>query len=409
MLNTQGQRELAYVVKIDEIKPIPDYDRVEYARTNGWWVIVKKGQFEVGDPAIYIEVDSKVPAAAPFEFLAPRHYAVKTLKMCKVVSQGLLMSPEDFGYEEIYDIKDEIPGVRTHDGKFHFPNEESAFLTEELGITYYTPGDNERKAAAADPYKTMQQRIGKLGSKQPFRWLLKREWGKKFLFIFFGKKKEKKSSFPTHFPFVTKTDEERVENIPYILEDKRFWIKTLKIDGTSATYILEKKKFSRYEFYICSRNKRIVKENEETFHKINVYWEMAQKYNLKEKMKKMLDDHPSWDYVCIQGEIAGPAVQGNPHGLKERKLYIFNLIDSIRGRWNSENAQKYLDTFDLDFVPIIDPAYILPDDMETFKLSADGHIELKDGQGDREGYVYRSQDGKTSFKNVSRKYLLRHS
>ena len=37
-----GERALAYVVKVDEIKPIEGYDRVEYARTNGWWVIVSK-------------------------------------------------------------------------------------------------------------------------------------------------------------------------------------------------------------------------------------------------------------------------------------------------------------------------------------------------------------------------------
>ena len=40
MLNKDGQRELAYVVRIDEIKPIPNYDRVEHARVGGWWVIV---------------------------------------------------------------------------------------------------------------------------------------------------------------------------------------------------------------------------------------------------------------------------------------------------------------------------------------------------------------------------------
>jgi hypothetical protein len=30
------KRALAYIVAIDEIKPIEGYDRVEYARTNGW-------------------------------------------------------------------------------------------------------------------------------------------------------------------------------------------------------------------------------------------------------------------------------------------------------------------------------------------------------------------------------------
>ena len=33
-----GKRALAYIVTIDEIKPIPNYDRVEHARTNGWWL-----------------------------------------------------------------------------------------------------------------------------------------------------------------------------------------------------------------------------------------------------------------------------------------------------------------------------------------------------------------------------------
>ena len=60
MLNPQtNQRELAYIVAIDEIKPILNYNRVEHARVGGWWVIVKKDQFQVGDLAIYIEVDPK--------------------------------------------------------------------------------------------------------------------------------------------------------------------------------------------------------------------------------------------------------------------------------------------------------------------------------------------------------------
>ena len=62
MLNKDSQRELAYVVLIDKIEPIPGYDRVEAAIVGGWHVIVQKGQFKVGDPAIYFEIDSKVPS-----------------------------------------------------------------------------------------------------------------------------------------------------------------------------------------------------------------------------------------------------------------------------------------------------------------------------------------------------------
>ena len=43
-----GKRALAYIVNVDEVKPLDGYDRVEYARTNGWWCIVGKGELKEG-------------------------------------------------------------------------------------------------------------------------------------------------------------------------------------------------------------------------------------------------------------------------------------------------------------------------------------------------------------------------
>jgi len=143
MLNKDGVRELAYVVAIDEIKPIPSYDRVEHARVGGWWVIVKKDQFKVGDLAIYIEVDSKVPEKEPFMFLEPKHFKVKTLKMCKVISQGLLMAAEDFGWK--MSMTPAGPYINRGD-KPNSGLELGDFLTQELGITYADADDNKRKA-----------------------------------------------------------------------------------------------------------------------------------------------------------------------------------------------------------------------------------------------------------------------
>ena len=70
----------------------------------------KKDQFQVGDPAIYIEVDSKVPEKEPFMFLEKKHFKVKTQKMCKVISQGLLMHPNDFGWESFI-MKEIVNGI----------------------------------------------------------------------------------------------------------------------------------------------------------------------------------------------------------------------------------------------------------------------------------------------------------
>ena len=101
MLNKAGERELAYVVIVDAVTPIPGYDRVELAHVGGWTVVVGKGEFNAGDPAIYFEIDSKLPEVEPFtnmEFLAKKGYKVKTQKMCKSISQGLLMSAANFGW-----------------------------------------------------------------------------------------------------------------------------------------------------------------------------------------------------------------------------------------------------------------------------------------------------------------------
>ena len=103
MLNSKGERELAYLVKIDNVTPINGYDRVELAHVGGWTIVVGKNEFKAGDTAIYFEIDSKLPEKLPFsdmEFLVKKHYKIQTQKMCKSISQGLLMAVNQFpGWE----------------------------------------------------------------------------------------------------------------------------------------------------------------------------------------------------------------------------------------------------------------------------------------------------------------------
>ena len=410
MLNKDGVRELAYVVTIDNIEPIPGYDRVEWATVGGWKVIVQKGQFNIGDPAIYFEIDSKVPSDKEcFAFLEKRHYKVKTLKMCKVISQGLLMHAEDFGWEIIFD------GTKTpyiYDGeKVHYADDESRFLTEKLGVTYADVEDNQRKAKNVDPnakFTSMKARHKKFFSNPIIKKLWKHKWFRNFIFVFLGKKKDKPRGFPTKFPYVKRSDEERVENMPWILEDKEPWVKTQKIDGTSSTYILERTGKNKFEEYVCSRNVRQLTPSQKNYHtdiEGNVYWMMADKYKIFDFLKSYLIEN-NLDYVCLQGETAGPSLQGNPHKFKEICFFGYNFIRSDTGRMNSVEAAKICNAVGIPWVPIADEAYILPDDMETLKLDADGPCLV--GEGLREGWVYRSLDGQRSFKNVSREYLLKH-
>jgi hypothetical protein len=412
MLNSKGVRELAYVVKIDNIIPIEGADRVEQAIVSGWRIMVRKGQFQPGDYAVYFEIDSKVPEKEPFMFLESKHFKIKTQKYFKgtVLSQGLLMGLEDF------EVDGDIPGwvvslkARAAAGK----EIEHEGLTEIIGVTYSVEEDNKRKAGSADKYKKMAQRNGQLFSHQPFRWLMRRDWGKKLLFIFFGRKKDNEKGFPTHFPGVNKTDQERAENMVWVLEDKTPFIVTQKCDGSSGTYILERKGKKKFEFYVCSRNVRMRDENQECFYgSHNYYWEVAKKYDIENKMRDWLNKHPEASFVCWQGEICAPKIQGNPHKLTETHFYCFHWTDSINGRLSIVEADKIWKEYQMEVVPIISTNYILPNDFKKFKLEADGLYDASvcEGHNDcaREGFVYyKTTDPNFSFKNVSRLYLLNH-
>lgn len=386
------KRALAYTARCGKIEKIEGADNIELMSVLGWKVIVKIGEFHEGDLCVYFEIDSKLPEKEWSEFMRTKHFKVKTMKLGKfgVISQGLALPINVFNVE--------------------MPCEENVDVTELLGVTYSVEEDNARKGKV-DPdakYRSMAARKPNIFKKPWARWLMKREWGRKIMFFFFGKKKDKPLSFPTHFPFVHKTDEERCENMGWILENKDPWVKTQKIDGTSSTYILERKDKNKWEYYVCSRNVRQMTPSQKNYHvdiEGNVYWMMDEKYHIKDFLQKYIIEN-NLDYACLQGETAGPNLQGNPHKYKEICFFGYNLIRSDIGRINTLDAARICNKNNIPWVPIADEHYILPDTMEELKLDADGLCLV--GEGLREGWVYRSLDGQQSFKNVSRKYLLKH-
>lgn len=372
-----------YITTLEEIRPIEGYDRVEHGRVGGWWCIINKADnMKVGDKVVYFEVDSQVPKDDErFAFLEKRHYKIKTLKMCKVLSQGLIMPITVFP---------ELEGM-----------EVNTDVTEILKVVYAEAEDNSRKNGNPNAkYDSMKARHKKLFKKPWAKWMMKRAWGRKVMFFFFGKKKDNPRGFPT---FVSKTDEERIENIPWRLQEDKQWITTEKLDGTSCTYALERKGKNKFEFYVCSRNVRQKDETQECYRDHNIYWDMAFKYNIEQHLKEYLNLHPELTWVCIQGEGVG-GVQGNPLKLKEDDLYVFNFITSKDGRWSSTAGKLLVEDWGMKWVPMLGIVR-LPETMEEMKSLADGN-SMVNPEVIREGIVYRSLDGKESFKNVSNKFLL---
>lgn len=396
MLNPKTkQRELAYVVNIDRIEPIIGSDNCEAAVVGGWRVMTRKGTFQAGDKAVYFEIDSKVPETETFAFLAPKHYKVKTQKYTfggkgLMISQGLLMSFEDFGWDiNAYEVGD--------------------FLTETLGVKYSVVEDNKRKVSV-NKYKRMAQRHAKLfKTNKLVQWLYTRTWGKKLLFLFLGNKRDKKAAFwPS---WVVKTDEERVQNLPQLFPpDDTEWFVTEKVDGTSTTFTMKRLRKNKYEFYVCSRNVCFDKpeKEEKLFYETNVYTEMAIKYNAEEVLKNILETHNEFEFVTIQGETYGKSVQQRDYHMDNIDFKAFNLIFGYKNgttkRLNPREMTEILtNTYNIPCVPILDEHFKLPNSIDEMVTYADGD-SIIDGDY-REGVVLRTADGVNSFKAVSNYYL----
>ena len=400
MLNREGIRELAYVVNVDDIKPIPGRDRVECAVVNGWNVMVRLNQFKPGDRAIYFEIDSKVPEKEPFMFLEGKHFKIKTQGYrnsdgSKFYSQGLLMGIEDFNGE-----LDWIHSITST---------EPIFLTKELGVVYYESEANKRKNYKNNPdakYQRMMNRHPKLAKSKFGRWCMKHTFVKKLLYLLLGgDKKNAVKKFPSH---IVKTDEERVQNcFSHVHSIDTKWIATEKRDGTSTTMSLIGHG-KKQEYFVCSRNVVMTNRKDGSWYDVNVYTEMADKYNIKKVLEDLLTDE--YEFVTIQGETFGKDIQKRDYGLKEHVFEVFNVIfgykDGTTKRLNPIEMKELMDIYNVPTVPIIETDIVLPDTCDEVLNMAGGEAAIYGGM--REGIVFRSTNGVHSFKAVDNEFLLKY-
>lgn len=378
-----GKRALAYITRVTGISPM-DADRLESVDILGWHVVCGKGEFKVGDLGVFIEVDSLCPEQPPFsemEFLKSKYYKVKTQKIRGVYSQGLFMPLSAFG-DKLVDAK------------------EGDDVTELLGITYIVAADNKRKKSGP---MTKDEKWQAIAARHPILRRKVPNWMKPLFFLIFEKDLHRKE-WPS---WVVKTDEERVQNLVYDHLRGEKWIVTEKIDGSSATFTMKRRKptlfdRSKYDFYVCSRN--VVFDMPVK----NIYWEMAEKYHIETVMWDWLKAHPDVEWLTLQGEVFGSGVQKRDYSSGEHHLMIFNLIDSVKGRWNTlDMGREIFNEFrGMSPVPVLDREFELPETCDELLQYAEGESEI-DGLP-REGVVLRSMDGERSFKAVSNSFLVKY-
>lgn len=410
MLNPiTNERELAYIVKVDEVKELPGYDKIAHYRINDWWCVSGKGDYQVGDLALYIEIDSLCPYTPEFSFLdmafleggkkRPDRHKIKTQKFCKgtAISQGLLCPLKDFP---------SLKNVKLGD-----------FVTKTLGITYYEAEDNARKADNSK-YTSMQARHKKFFKTKFGKWLMRREWGRKLCFFFLGKKKDKKTDWPQ---WVKKTDEERCQNCFSSMKAlNQSWLVTEKIDGTSTTFTMKQAKPKKRKLIVCSRNvvfNTPEKENKNFYRDSdgNVYLEMAKKYEMKEFLGFVLGCNPNWEWLTIQGETYGGSIQKRNYGDKH-DFAVFNVIYKRKNEepvklnpYEIKDFLKYYNEeahFCLKSVPVLCEMTLPETCEELLEYAASAPSQIDGGM--REGIVLRSSDAKYSFKAVSNEFLLKY-
>ena len=217
------KRKLASIQYIHHITPIEGADRIECVHVLGWKCVANKGQFQVGDHCVYMEVDSFLPVCERFEFLRGdsfkkneilgEGFRLKTMNFRGQISQGLVQ-----------------PLSILPDGEYRLGDD----VTEILGIRKW---EIEEKVTSSGTV------IGE---------------------------------FPSG---VSKTDELRVQSYPELMEEFKmvasYYIST-KMDGTSVTMYHKDGHFG-----ICGRNFEYADDEK------CAMWKYAHEHNLPEKMSEL--------------------------------------------------------------------------------------------------------------------------
>lgn len=335
-------RKMATIRKIDAINPIKDADAIEVATVGGWKVVVKKGEFAVGDLAVYCEIDSWIPTKlAPFlskgkeprEFEGIKGERLRTIKLRGQLSQGLLLNLDDV-----------IPETHSFD--------EGSDVSEYLNIV---------KWEMAIP----AQLAGQV-----------------------------KGNFPSEVP---KTDQERIQNLVEAIRAAKdaglTFELTEKLEGSSMTVYR-----IRGEFGVCSRNLDLKRDEN------NAFWATAIAEDIERKIVDVFG--PDTDVAIqgeligpgVQGNIYKLSKT-------EFYVYdIFDVQSGLY--LYPEFRQRLVAKMGLTHVPVVAMDKDLGTGEVDYILEwAEGKSVLNDKQ-EREGIVFKEMRGGMTFKAISNKYLL---
>lgn len=323
-------RKLASVQKISELRPIEGADRIEVAMMEGlgWECVTKKNELKVGDLVVYFEVDSILPEKPEYEFLRERKFRIKTIKLKKQVSQGLIVP-----------LYLAIPGGSV----FSI----GADVTDLLGVKKHDPQGQEE----SDLTNNFEKKC-----KVP-KFLMNMAW---FRWIYFKLNPPLRKDWPQ---WIAKTDETRIQVCLRTIMDHydEEWEFTEKLDGQSGTfftYLKRKWGFKFKQYGVASRNIWLKKYDNTN------YGIVSSKHNLDQTLLSEKQQ------ITLQGEVCGPKIQKNKYKFEELNLFVFNIIVGGK-KLNHNEMSVFCAKWQLTPVPFVIPSFIPSKDIGINKTPAE--------------------------------------
>ncbi len=397
-------RKLATIQKIVDLSPIPGADLIEVATVLGWQVVVKKGDFTVGDLAVYFEIDSFLnandPRYATFEerFINwgdKRGMRLKTIRLRKQISQGLVLKVSEF------------PEIKN-------PQE----------------GDDVTDLLKIEKWESLAESQGNGGG--------------------MGAKTAGATPFPA---FIRKTDQARVQNytleLPKHLNDEDFEV-TIKLDGSSMTIFHVNKGSQHFDYAIQDMERRSLRKKGFIGKLIHKFKKKLGFINIPEYLNGVCSRNIQLDIdgdnhfstfvreqqildrlkqlkrnIAIQGELIAPTIQQNYEKVDTFEFYIYDVFDIDNQKYLLPYESRYVaNQLGLSYVPILErnlklSNFIVAEDVElvnqrdpaALKRLIDAILAYAEGPGKnkgvkREGVVFKSNKTEFSMKAISNSYLL---
>lgn len=349
----ENLNSVCYVSTIKEIKPIEGADKIELAVIGGWNCVIQKNAYKVGDLVVVATTDAVIPVDLSDRMEVTSYLRkgqrVRTVKLRGVYSECLII-PTKF-----------IPGI----GEIYYDGTD---MMELMGISKWEPPVQMRQLSS----------------------------GKKVRY-------QDNPNFHVYYKFPN------LKNAPDMFTEKDLVEITRKIHGTNARFGIVKKskislwdkivkflgnKWVEYEFVVGSHNVEKGSDSQ-GFYDTNVWYEIAEKYNIKEKMWDIAKFRGAEDIgtgMTLYGEIYGAGIQkGYDYGLEDIRLVGFDV--SINGQYVDTAKAAYIITahFRVPYVPIlwtgmwskeIQDSFVLNNFIEGTKVPHEG-VVVKDVSGDR--------------------------